>query len=148
MTNLVAITVKATDSSDYAAIKAKAAKAGSDAGDAFNKAFKLKADASVSATKERIDQTGGIGGADSALMNRLKSYANTPGGIGILGTGNDTSLVSMLKNQIRSMGETGGPGLISGMGSDGTSSTDMIKQVLENNVTGNVTTDGLHQAGA
>ena len=48
MTNLVAITVKATDSSDYTANKAGAAKAGADAADEFNRAFKLKADAHAS----------------------------------------------------------------------------------------------------
>ena len=73
----------------------------------------------------------------------MKSYANTPGGIGLIGTGSDTSLVSMLKNQIRSMGESGGPGLISGMGSSSSTTTDMIKQVLTGNTPGNISTEDI-----
>ena len=111
MTNLVQITVRADDSSSWDAIRARAAKAGAAAADAFNDAFKLRADAHMT-TKDKLESTGGIGGDDKSLLNRLKGYANTPGGIGILGTGNDTSLMSMLKNQIRQMGESGGPGLL------------------------------------
>ena len=139
MTNTVAITIKASgpSGSAWAAIKADAAKAGASAADAFNEAFKAKADARGTAT-ERLKESGGLGGEDASLMNRLKGYANTPGGIGILGTGNDTSLMSMLKNQIRQMGESGGPGLLSGMSQGGgESTTDMVRQVLTNSVTGN-----------
>jgi hypothetical protein len=140
VTNLVAITVKATDSSDYAAIKASAARAGADAASEFNRAFKLRADASAKGS----ESGGGLLGRDAGILSRLKSYANTPGGIGLLGTGGDTSLVSMLKNQIRQMGQAGGPGLLSGMSqSGGQSTTDMVREVLENNVTGNATTEDL-----
>jgi phage-related protein len=141
VTNLVQITVKASDSSAWSDISAKAAKAGAQAADAFNAAFKLKADASASAT-ERLKESGGLGGKDTELMNKLRSYANTPGGIGILGTGNDTSLMSMLKNQIRQMGETGGPGLLS-TGAGGQSTTDMIKQVMVGNGPSNVSTEDI-----
>lgn len=141
MTNTVAITVKATDASSWDDIKAKAAKAGAAAADAFNEAFRLRADAKGSAT-ERLKETGSLGGDDKALLSRLKQYANTPGGIGILGTGNDSSLLSMLKSQIRQMGQTGGPGLFSGMSQGGgESTTDMVRQVLQNNVTGNTTSN-------
>ena len=143
MTNLVAITVKATDSSDYAAIRASAAKAGADAADEFNRAFKLRADASGSAS-ERIKETGGAGGRDDALMARLRQYASTPGGIGILGTGSDTSLLSALKSKIMSGGSD--MGLLSGTNAPGTSTTDMVREVLTNSVTGSTSsTDFIKQ---
>ena len=143
MTNLVAITVKATDSSDYTAIKASAAKAGADAADEFNRAFKLKADAHASGSSSGGGGSDGLLGTDSGILSRLKSYANTPGGIGMLGTGSDTSLVSMLKNQIRAMGQNGGPSLLSGMSEGGQSTTDMVREVLQNSVTGNTSSEDL-----
>lgn len=158
MANIVAITVRATDdtSAGYAKVKAEAAKAGAAAADAFNSAFKMRADATVTTrdklqsegsgprggtvrTTDRLESTGGIAGDDKSLLNRLKGYANTPGGIGILGTGNDSSLLSMLKSQIRSMGTTGGPGLF-GTGGSGMSSQDIVRQVMTGNGPGNVTT--------
>jgi hypothetical protein len=143
MTNLVQITVKANDTSAWSDISKKATAAGMQAADAFNRAFKLRADASIGAT-ERLKESGGLGGKDTELMNKLRSYGNTPGGIGILGTGNDTSLMSMLKNQIRSMGSSGGPGLLS-TGAGGTSSTDLIRQVMQGAGPSNVTTKDLIQ---
>jgi phage-related protein len=138
MANIVAITVKATDSTadGFAKIRAEAAKAGAEAADAFNEAFRLKAAASAT-TRDKLEESGGISGDDKSLVNKLKSYANTPGGIGIIGTGNDTSLMSMLKNSIRQQAESGNFGLIGG---GGESSTDLVREVLANNVTGNTTT--------
>lgn len=141
MVNLVQITVKASDASSWDAIKARAAEAGAAAADAFNDAFKLRADAKSSAT-ERLKETGGLGGSDKELFNKLRSYANTPGGIGLLGTGNDTSLQSMLRNQIRQMGESGGVGLLSS-GAGNTSSEDIIRQVMAGNGPSNVSTEDI-----
>lgn len=141
MANLVQITVKATDASSWDAIKARAGLAGAAAADAFNDAFKLRADARDD-INERIKATGSLGGEDKQLMSKLKSYANTPGGIGILGTGNDTSLMSMLRNQIRQMGQSGGPGLLS-TGAGGPSSEDLIKQVMTGASPGNVSTEDI-----
>lgn len=147
MTNLVEVTIKANDglSSGFASIKAKAAAAGTEAADAFNDAFKLRADANVTA-RERLKESGSLGGEDRELMNKLKSFANTPGGIGILGTGSDTSLVSMLKRQIQSAGENGGLGLIGGSSQGSQSVQDIIRQQLTGNTPGNIdTTDMIRQ---
>lgn len=139
MANIVAVTVRASDSpSDWTKIRADAAKAGSAAADAFNEAFKLKARGSAT-TKDKLESTGGVSGDDRALVNKLKSYANTPGGIGILGTGNDTSLLSMLKSTIRQQAESGNFGLVSGSAS----STDVIRQVLAGNGPSNVSTSDI-----
>jgi phage-related protein len=143
--NIVAVTVRANYSTSdaFSKIRLEAAKAGAQAADAFNDAFRVKASASATSTvKDRLDSTGGIGGSDSGLMSRLKSYANTPGGIGILGTGGDTSLISMLKNQIRSAGENGGLSLLGGANASGNqSASDAIKQSVQGSSPGNVTTE-------
>jgi len=161
VTNLVHITVKADGpSSDaWTKIKLEAAKAGLQAADAFNTAFKLKAGATVGGKSTVSQSAGGMGlaGDDKQLLNKLKSYANTPGGIGILGTGSDTSLISALKRQIMSgklgvLPGSGGGVAGSGGGSGGTPSsgpttnqanvttTDMIRQVLAGQAASNVTT--------
>lgn len=141
MTNLVAITVKATDSSDWAKVKAEAAKAGAAAAKAFNDAYKLNARGGGSvSTKDKLESSGGISGDDKSLLNKLKGYANTPGGIGILGTGSDTSLLSALKRQIMQGSQSGGMSLLSGQGAAGMSNEDIIKQVLTGNKPGNVST--------
>jgi phage-related protein len=136
MTNLVEITVRATGpaSSDWTKIRAGAAKAGDDAGKAFNDAFKLKADATI---KEKLEGSGGLSGSDDkSLVAKLKSYASNPGGIGIIGTGSDSSLLNMLKSQIRAAGSNGSMGLLGGQ-----SSTDAVKQVLQNSVGGNTSSN-------
>ncbi len=155
ITNLVEITVRASGpaASDWTKIKASAAKAGDDAGKAFNAAFKLKADSTI---KEKIDATGGISGDDKSLVSKLKSYASNPGGIGIIGTGSDSSLLNMLKSQIRAAGSNGSMGLIGGASSTNavkqvlqnsvsgnTSSNDFVKQILQNNVTSNTSSEDL-----
>ena len=120
MTNLVAITVKATDESDWEGIKAEAAAEGAEAAEAFNTAFKLKASVGGGSAGGGAELGEGLlGDMDSGLLARLKSEIATPGGIGLLGTGTDTSLISMLKNQIREMGEEGGEPLLGGLGEEG-----------------------------
>ena len=100
MVNLVAITVRATDDSSWEVIRARAARAGAEAAAAFNEAYRLRADTSGG----RAGAPGGLIGGDAELLNRLRAYAATPGGIGLIGTGTDTSLLSMLKNRVRAMG--------------------------------------------
>ena len=136
MTNLVEITVKATgpSASDWSKVKADAAKQGAAAGDAFSDAFKAKADASV--TEKIKGNSGGLSSDDKAITQKLKSYANMPGGIGIIGTGSDSSLLNMLKSQIRAAGQTGSMGLLGGQ-----QNTEAIKEILKNNVTGNTSSD-------
>ena len=141
MVNLVEITVRATDdtAAGFSAVRAKAAKAGDDAAKAFSTAFKLRADASVH-TESGV--SGGMFGEDKSFLNKLKSYASTPGGIGIIGTGSDTSLVSTLKHAIQTSAQQGGLGLLGGVGKGAgeINTSDIIKQVIEGNGPSNTST--------
>lgn len=143
MANIVSFTVRGTDETTdlWAKVKAQAAAAGIEAADAFNTGFKLRASTSASSTGSVLAGTESLAGDDKELLNKLKGYASTPGGIGILGTGNDTSLLSMLRQQLLTSSQNGGLRLLSSGGSGATSTDDLVKQVLTNSVTGNTSSE-------
>jgi phage-related protein/lysophospholipase L1-like esterase len=128
--NIVAVTIRATNSTGnvWSQLKLDAAKAGAQAGTAFNNAFKLKASASVSGKGGVLasGSSGGIAGPSSQgnqLISRLLSNANQPGGIGILGAGpQGTALLSQLKTQLSKMGGLGVLPTSAGSGGSGGSS--------------------------
>lgn len=102
-----------SDNSGLDRAKADAAKAGAEAGKAYAAAFDAAAHGQASNEAGGIHPavaatagTAGLIGTDPALLRKLESEATQPGGIGILGTGNDATLRNMLRN-ILSKGDVG-----------------------------------------
>lgn len=168
MANLVTFTVRGIDDTGpfWEEIKAEAAQAGAQAAAAYNTAFRAGAGLSgVPGGTGLTGLTGDAGGAvesdEAAIISRLRTYAHTPGGIGLLGTGTDTSLLTTLKAMILRSAENGGIGLlgtgggvstsdlisqVGGSGAENASTTDFIEELLRNSVTGNTTsTDYVNQ---
>lgn len=72
----------------------------------------------------------GIVGSDPMLLKKLEQEAATPGGIGILGTGTDTTLNRLLRMQLEKQAQQGGPAQL-GTGVSGTDTQRVTQQVTQ-----------------
>jgi phage-related protein len=95
------------------------------------------------AASERVSGSGGgvggpgIVGADPLLLKKLEQSAATPGGIGILGTGTDTTLHRLLRQQLENAANQKTSPPLQGTGVAGSDTNRILQQVLRNTSDGN-----------
>jgi phage-related protein len=84
----------------------------------------------------------GLVGSDPALLKKLEQEAAQPGGIGILGTGTDTTLNRLLRQQLEKAAQTGGVTAQLGTGQSGNETSKLTQDVTQQLVGPGVTAPG------
>jgi phage-related protein len=74
---------------------------------------------------------GGLLGSDSNLLKKLEQEANNPGGIGLIGTGTDTTLQRLLRQQLEKAAVGGAQTSVMGTGAANTDTSKVVQDVVQ-----------------